>query len=128
MATNFRVEALQEIKELESDFRRAAFDLFWNGRQLPSRNVCNRRMISWVGASAEMLARAWYLIQETFENGVMPRGASLERLLWGLLLLKNYDTDENNASRCGGVDEKTYRKWAWWFLRELSYLEANVVS
>lgn len=122
----FSQAALQEIESLEDEFARAAFNLFWNGQMPASKKVRDRRMIGWVGATQGMLARAWYLLEEQFD-GVMPHGATQERFLWGLLLLKNYDTVENNASRCGGVDEKTFRKWAWWFLSELSYLETVVV-
>lgn len=57
----------------------------------------------------------------------MPEGATKERHLWALILLKSYDTDEVNAARVGGVDEGTFRKWAFWFVNEISHLEPEVV-
>ena len=69
-----------------------------------------------------MLARLWYLLEQE-HDGVMPRGATKERMIWGLYLAKNYPrSDSIAASAVGGPDEKTYRKWAWYFIEELSYL------
>jgi hypothetical protein len=56
----------------------------------------------------------------------MPRGATKERFLWGLLLLKTYGTTKAMASRCG-CDKDTIRKWAWFFLEEHSFLEDLMV-
>jgi hypothetical protein len=81
-------------------------------------------MIEMFGATPEVIARAWYLIEEGFD--IMPRGATKERFLWGLLLLKSYGTTKNMASRCG-CNKDTFRKWAWFFLEELSFLEDMVV-
>lgn len=125
---HFNKRALKCIESLEDDFATLAFHLFRNGRSVPeSKNVRDRRMIGWIGATSETLARAWYLLEKDGEY-IMPRGATKERFLYGLLLLKNYDTDENNAARCGSIDEKTFRKWAWWFLEELTNIEDVVVS
>jgi hypothetical protein len=49
-------------------------------------------------------------------------------LLWALLLLKTYKTESVLAGLCGGVDEDTFRKWAWHFIEKVSYLEHEVVS
>jgi hypothetical protein len=49
-------------------------------------------------------------------------------LLWALLLLKTYETESVLAGLCGGVDEDTFRKWAWHFIEKVSYLEHEVVS
>lgn len=124
---HFSQEALEAIRELEDDFESIAFGLFRQGIISGSTKVRNRRMIAWIGSTPEMLARVWYLLEEGF-GGMLPRGATKERLLWALLLLKNYNSTEMNAAQCGGVDEKTFRKWAWWFLEELSFLESHVVS
>jgi hypothetical protein len=41
--------------------------------------------------------------------------------------MKTYGTEENLAATAG-VDEKTFRKWAWMFVFELSALKGDVVS
>ena len=44
------------------------------------------------------------------------------------MLLKRYETENVLCSSSGGEDEKTFRKWAWLFVEELSLLEPDVVS
>lgn len=114
------------IEVLATDFENIAFRLFRDGKGLGgSAGVKDRRMRAWVGCSATVVAKAWHLL---CEGEPLPRGATKERFLWALMLLKSYDTEENNASRVGGVDEGTFRSWSWWFIDELSYLEDEVVS
>jgi hypothetical protein len=62
-----------------------------------------------------------------YPEATMPIGASKLKMLWGLRLMKTYGTEENLAATAG-VDEKTFRKWAWMFVFELSALEGDVVS
>ena len=58
----------------------------------------------------------------------MPAGVEEKHLLWSLRFLRVYDTEENGACAVGKVDEKTYRKWTFLFVEEISYLESEVVS
>jgi len=48
--------------------------------------------------------------------------------LWGLLLLKEYSSEEVNAGRVGGVDEETFWVWSWWFLESFADCVAEVVN
>jgi hypothetical protein len=48
-------------------------------------------------------------------------------LLWALMLLKMYSTEAVLSGLCG-VDEDTFRKWAWYMIEKVSYLEHEVVS
>lgn len=48
-------------------------------------------------------------------------------LLWALMLLKIYATEAVLSGPCG-VDEDTFRKWAWYMTEKVSYLEHEVVS
>jgi len=52
----------------------------------------------------------------------------MEGYLWGLLLLMCYNKTSVNCSLASGVDEDTFRKWAWWFVYQISFLEEKVVS
>lgn len=122
----FSRAALRAISSLEDEFANITFKLFRQGKMPKAVGLRNRRMVGWIGATPSMLARAWYLLEDRFDND-MPRGATKERFLWGLYRLKAYDNDHNNAARCGAVDEKTFAKWSWWFLEELSFLEDEVV-
>ncbi len=51
-----------------------------------------------------------------------------KHLLWCLMLLKRYKTENVLCSSSGGEDKKTFWKWAWLFVEELSLLEPDVVS
>lgn len=51
----------------------------------------------------------------------------LNHFFWGLLLIKLYQY-ESVASNIVGVDEKTWRKWAWYAVDIISQLEAEMVS
>jgi hypothetical protein len=48
-------------------------------------------------------------------------------MLWALMLLKIYSTEAVLSGLCG-VDEDTFRKWAWYMIEKVSYLEHEVVS
>ena len=49
-------------------------------------------------------------------------------LLWALMLMKVYVSETVLAALAGGVDEKTFQKWAWMFIHAISMLEADMVS
>jgi len=49
-------------------------------------------------------------------------------MLWGLLFLKSYGTEERHVAQVGGVDEKTFRKWAWYYAEAIADLAPRVVS
>jgi hypothetical protein len=44
------------------------------------------------------------------------------------MLLKCYSNEEVNCTYASGVDEQTFRKWAWFFIDQISFLESEVVS
>ena len=113
------------LDTLEEEFIRIAFDLFRRGRQSTSFTVCDRRIRAWCGCSPRVIAKLWNLLDRT---NALQELATKERLLWGLHLLKGYGNERTCAAFCGGVDEGTFRRWAWFFITELSYLEGVVVS
>ena len=118
----FKKQALKRnVKELEM----LAFKIFRNGHlPSPSLFVRDKRIRGWCGCSSETMAKAWMLLM----RGGLKRGASMERFLWAMMLLKSYDTEIVGAGRVGGVDEETFSTWAWYFIDELSYLEGDLVS
>jgi hypothetical protein len=85
----------------------------------------DRRFRSTFGTTAVVCCRLWHLLQPV---QTMQQGASPRHLLWALMLLKIYSTESVLSTMAQGVDEKTFRKWAWMFIDEISYLEASVVS
>lgn len=47
--------------------------------------------------------------------------------LWTMMFLKLYGTEEVNASRVG-CDEKTFRKWVWFYAEGIANLDKVFVS
>lgn len=113
------------LDALEEEFVDIAFDLFRKRRRSESHRVCDVRIRAWCGCSALVIAKIWYLLNE---DGSLPEHATKEKLLWALQLLKCYTEDRTGAAFCGGVDEGTYRRWTWFFIDEMSFLENRVVS
>ena len=77
------------------------------------------------GCSSTVCANAWLLIMDGWND--KPTGATKDRFLWALNLLKSYDTEGNLSGNAGeGCDEKTFRHWAC-FLEELSQNHVKIV-
>ena len=50
-----------------------------------------------------------------------------KHLLWALLLLKQYSIEHVLVSQCN-TTRKTFRKWTWVIIEEISNLESSLVS
>lgn len=44
------------------------------------------------------------------------------------MFLKIYETEETMCTLAGGVDDDTFRKWAWLFIEAIASLKPFVVS
>lgn len=64
-----------------------------------------RRFLGFFGAKPVVCSKVWFLILFAIPTSTKPR-----HLLWALLFLRGYDTEEKNASAVG-VDENTFRWW-----------------
>ena len=58
---------------------------------------------------------------------VLLNRAKLVHLLWALAFLKLYCAEAVLAALVGGVHEQTFRKWAWFFVEEISTLQYTVI-
>ena len=85
-----------------------------------------RRFRAHFGVSPQVAARTWDLLQS--RGDPQPDEATIDRFLWGLLLLMVYDVEQVNCTHAAGVDEQTFREWSWHFIDAISYLEADVVG
>ena len=122
--TRFSIAEQHKIAELEEDFVRDAYDMYGGGKIPGAESTIKADFIDWFGATPTVVAQVWFLIEDGYD---LPRGAKQERLLWGLYLNKNYGTSRGMA-RMVGVDKDTFRRWSWWMLNEVSFLEAHIVS
>ena len=98
---------LEAIGGYKDDIERTAFDLFRSGRLSESLGVRDRRFRAWFGCSSEVASELWYLLRESGSLS-SKRGATMDRFLWALWMLKAYPIEEEGASRVGGVDEGTF--------------------
>ena len=85
----------------------------------------DRRFRATYGTTASICATLWHMVKS---ETTMPKGACPVHLLWCLMFLKIYATEAVLCKMAGGVDEKSFRKWSWMFVDELSYLEDSVVT
>ena len=82
--------------------------------------VTQRRFIAMYGVPPEVCPIIWTHMEEDPEyyRGLLPR-----HLLWALLFLKVYATEEIHVALCGGVDPKTYRRHVWLIVGILSRMD-----
>ncbi|KAL9183038.1 hypothetical protein ACHAXT_004825 [Thalassiosira profunda] len=92
-------------------------------RQGYHRRMSIRRYKAHFGIVPGVCADIWAMINPREE--ISPYAKPVH-LLWGLMLMKVYSTEEV-LSGIAGVTEKTYRKWAWTFIRATSDLSYSVI-
>lgn len=78
-----------------------------------------RRFRALFGVSAELCADVWSRTAAS-----RPPKSRPVHLLWALLFLKVYGSEQTHRT-ITGVDEKTFRKWSWFFIELIADL--NVV-
>ncbi|KAG9400879.1 hypothetical protein AC1031_009602 [Aphanomyces cochlioides] len=86
-------------------------------RRSPATSTTNqRRFTALFGVSISVATLTW-------EKMPRPEGAQPWHLLWALMILKIYSS-ENVHATIAGADEKTFRKWCWLILDSLEELDA----
>ena len=83
------------------------------------------RFRSIFGASSEVVADIWNRI-EAKEN--LERGADIDHLLWALVFLKVYSTEEVHCAIVGWPSTKTFRKWSWYFVEKIAGLKDGIIK
>ena len=102
-----------------SDFKAIGLN-FTNCRQETSSVIFNRRFKSFFGTIPEICSRIWNLLEGHHNSYSKPK-----HLLFALHFLKCYDTEEINSAFFA-VDEKTFRKWNWFYIPLIAF-ELDVV-
>ena len=109
--------------------RKYLVDFLWYGNQLCpglTRGRCfytrERRFKGHFGCSSRICKYLWRLMQM---QETLPPKATPFHLLWALLHMKTYDTEEVLCTKCGVV-EKTFRKWSWRMMEAL--FDLDIVS
>lgn len=98
-----------------------------NRHRRRSKKIELRRFKAYFGCSPERCAQLWSLIHQNKSAKRWVRGGSPQHLMWALLWLKLYNTEEV-VSGMAGCDEKTFRKWYWRFVEAIAALKEKTVS
>lgn len=86
-----------------------------------------RRFISIFGTEPCICSIIWEMLTLTKWTAHTNKPKPVH-LLWALRLLKSYSTEADLAAEVGGKDEKTFRKWAWFYIEGVANLAEKVVS
>ena len=81
-----------------------------------------RKYISHFGIDPVLTSKVWDLIKPVISHKTKP-----SHLLWALLLLKTYNSEEILSSLVGRTP-KTFRKHAWYIIESISKQAKEVVS
>ena len=85
-----------------------------------------RRFRACFGAPSKVVADLWNRIKAN--NPDIPSGGKPKHLLWALVFLKVYSTEEIHCSIVGWPSAKTFSKWAWFFVDCIAELIDDVVQ
>lgn len=89
-----------------------------------TRETEERRCLAFFGANATVIATIWNKI---VDDGNLDRLARPKHLLWALLFLKLYDTEDVHCRIVGWVDPKTFREWSWYFVEKISQMKDQTI-
>ena len=103
-----------------SKFQLIANHIVRINQTMKRREASNRDFHSFFGASLETIVKIWDLCN--FPDKTQPK-----HMMWALLFLKTYASEENLSS-LAGVTPKTFRKWSWPCVAEIGNNMHKVVS
>ena len=100
-----------------------------NYRARAAHTITNfQRFKAFYGCSAGACAFVWRILFPHLEQELYGGGARYYHLLWALMFVKLYNPVRTSASIVS-VDEKTYNKWVWIVLKNISmYVKPRVIS
>jgi hypothetical protein len=88
----------------------------------------HKRFCATFGMPPRLVALVWKcLLNDGFLNHLGPRSIKPVHLLWSLYFLRCYNIEQINGMTVG-CDEKTFRKWAWFYAKCIAKLDAKYVS
>lgn len=112
--------------DLSSSFLQQA-RMIWRRHPTIARSpyVEERDFREFFGCSPPVVVSLWGLL---VKNELVPKGGSIEKLLWALMFKKTYGKEKTMCTLVGGIDPKTFRKIVWEFISAIASLEGLVVS
>ena len=95
-----------------------------NNRKWASEDK-DRRFRACFGASSNVVASLW---NDIVAKGAIESGAQPKHLLWALVHLKVYGSEELNCAIVGWPSAKTFAKWAWYFVKRIAQLKEDTIK
>jgi len=116
----------QQLQQLPTGFDFYRFGMAIAGfKATDNARIKNRRFKAHFGYDPYLCEITWArLVGSGWTRKV--RSPNPHHLLWALMFNKAYRTEEENAAKCD-CDEKTFRKWCWFYLEGLARLDKSVV-
>lgn len=110
------------------EFSSMSYMILGSATSNPTTKKHSRRFKATFGIPPRLVAQLWQdIAQSGYLNHLGPRSLKPIHLLWALCFLKGYNAEETNAYRVS-CDEKTFRKWAWFYSKCIADLESKYVS
>lgn len=110
-----------ELRLLEASFKEI-------GREITGGTLVDapKLFITQFGTTPLICCTLWLMMSAKLGNNML-RGACPKKLLWALLFLKTYAFEGTRKTICK-ADQKTIRKWTWYFIHQVAELAPDVVS
>jgi hypothetical protein len=98
--------------------------------ELARKTLCCPAGVQWSNAKVDSKCRSANAcdsrsLEQTAANLI--DNATPKHLLWGMLWMKVYSTEEVHCCIVGWPDPKTFRQWSWYFIKKIADLEASVI-
>ena len=92
----------------------------------------DKRVRALFGAPLNIIADIWNMIWKKLSNeekkALQDDGVEFKHLLYALVFLKIYSTEEAHCSICDWPSGRTFRKWSWYFVSKIAELEIDVIK
>jgi hypothetical protein len=82
-----------------------------------------RKFRSFFGCSTVTAADLWNRIESRLKNRSLPK-----HLLWSLVFLKTYATEEVHCRMVNWPDPKQYREWVWYILEKIVEIKGDIIK
>ena len=108
-------------------FKQKGLEILGVSKKCCSLKVRDRRFRSGFGTSSMVIAILWQASKDSINRRYAD--ARDVHILWAFHFMKCYSTETVHVATLQQVgNEKTFCKWVWIFLKEISYLQEEVVS
>ena len=119
--------ASEFARSTEMEVIEVAREIWHRGRnsKVKAASSEDRDFREFFGCGLSVASEVWDVLKK---EDVLPQDGLTCHLLWALMFMKIYGKEKNLCTLAGGVDKKTFRKWAWLFVIAIANLESSVVS